>query len=373
MRKIHLVLVIMVFSCVCPQAQDFLNPGVQNRSNSQEVMKFRVHEYKDAQSGVWAFKLLIPEGWVFNGGITWLPQPLKVCEIHYSVSAPDNSAVMEVMPDIQLWWANDQYTNQALQQQGMNVLQPHDAVNALEKLLIPEIRGSMQNLTIAGRKKLTQASQALTSAAQRMAQSDPCLAQLLAGSSVYYDVGQVDITYTYNGVQIFETFISKIIYVSNPMQPISMWGPEQTVSFATTVAKKRENLEKFVIMYSSAKENPVFSAKLCQINAMMVQEQKRQLANIGELSRYISRTYNEISEMSRSSYEYKNAAYDHVFDQWSDYIRGVDTYSAGGMEVKVPNSSEAVWSKGDEIVFSNNPAFDANRSLDGGWTRMQRK
>ena len=374
MRRFVIILVVLVCFSSILFAQDWLNPGNQRQQqNSAKVMKFKVQQYQDSQSGVWAFKLLIPEGWAFQGGIKWLPQPYKVCETHYSVTAADNSAVMEVMPDFQFWWSNNQYANQSMQAQGMNVMQPHYAVDVLEKLLIPEIRGQMQNLQIVARKQLTQAAQSLTSFSQRMAQADQCYAQLLAGSSVKYDVGQVDVTYTYNGTQIFETFITKVIFVSNPMQAIQMWGPEQTVSFATTLDKKQENLEKFMIMYSSAQENPVFSAKLCQINVMMVQQAKRQIASAGELSQYISRTYNEISEMSRSSYEYKNASNDRVFDQWADYMRDVETYVGSDFEIKVPNSSESVWYKGNEVVFSSDPNFNANRHLGGSWNRMQKR
>lgn len=345
----------------------------QQQGNSSGVNNFTIHTYRDEKSGVWAFKMLLPERWHFNGGIKWLQQPNKVAETHFSVSSPDGSAVMEVMPDFQFWWSNNQYTNQVLQQQGLNVSQPMSAVDTIENMLIPEIRGNMQNLKIVSRKKMNLASQALTQAVQQMARTDQCVAQLMAGALASYNVGQVDITYTYNGTQIFETFITRVIYVSNSSQPIQMWGPEQTVSFATTVDKKQENLEKFVIMYSSYKDNPVYTAKLCQINVMMVQQAKQQIASIGELSRYISQTYNEISETSRMSYEFKNAASDKVFDQWSDYMRDVETYTGAGLEIKVPNTSQSVWHKGDQVVFSADPNFDANRHLGGSWARLNKR
>ena len=66
--------------------------------------------------------------------------------------------------------------------------------------------------------------------------------------------------------------------------------------------------------------------KYSQLVQALTQAQMNQIRAAGELSRYISRTSSEISDMMRQSYEQRQASQDRINKNWSQYMRGVDEY-----------------------------------------------
>lgn len=341
--------------------------------NDSQFNKFRLYTYSDQMSQVWAFKLLIPEGWNFDGGINWMPKPYKIFETHFTVSSPGADAVMEVLPDDLYWWSQNPGVVNTLRSQGVPVAQPMQAIGYLEHYLIPKLLGNAQGLIITKRKTMPDVANGLTQATRQLMKYDRCFGQLFAGTQVRYSAGQVDASYAYGGNQYFETFITRVVFIANPTQPAGMWGAEQTVRFRTVQSQRDEQLTRFVIMYSSFAVNPVFNSKICQVNLMMVNQFKQYIRTIGELSAYISKTYDEISDMVSSSYRLKDSSNDRVFDNWADYMRSVETFVSGDLEVKVPVNNNNVWRNGDEVIFSGNPGFNPHKHFSGSWEKMRRR
>ena len=99
------------------------------------------------------------------------------------------------------------------------------------------------------------------------------------------------------------------------------------------------------------------------------------LRSIGEVSRYISRTNDQISDSLYQSYKQRDAIYDRISDNWSDAIRSVDTYKdpINGVEVEVPNTYDKAWTNGNDYIFSNDHFFDPNQHAGGSWTPLERR
>jgi len=91
---------------------------------------------------------------------------------------------------------------------------------------------------------------------------------------------------------------------------------------------------------SSLQVTPLWSANYQIVFGLFVQRQYAGIRAAGELSRYLAKNADEIASIYRSAYEASEAAYDRVFDGFSEYVRGVERYDVPDQgRVDLPNDS----------------------------------
>ena len=95
----------------------------------------------------------------------------------------------------------------------------------------------------------------------------------------------------------------------------------------------------FETMTHSTRINLQWFSQYSQLVQALTQAQMNRIRAVGESSRYISRTSNEISDMMRQSYEQRQASQDRINKNWSQYMRGVDEYHdpVAGRPVELPS------------------------------------
>ena len=89
----------------------------------------------------------------------------------------------------------------------------------------------------------------------------------------------------------------------------------------------------------------------------------------------VSRTLSETSDMIYSGYENRSAAYDRMSDNWSEAMRGVDSYvtPGGGASVELPGGYGHAWTNGlGEYVVTDSSFLNPNDFASGSWERLQR-
>jgi hypothetical protein len=89
----------------------------------------------------------------------------------------------------------------------------------------------------------------------------------------------------------------------------------------------------------------------------------------------VSRTLSDTSDMIMSGYESRSASYDRMSDNWSEAMRGVDSYvtPGGGASVELPGGYEHAWTNGvGEYVVTDSGFLNPNDFASGSWERMQR-
>ncbi len=107
-----------------------------------------------------------------------------------------------------------------------------------------------------------------------------------------------------------------------------------------------------------------------------MQAQMRQIRSIGELSRYISRTSNEISDSMMRSYNERQKVYDGIGENFSEYVRGTEHYDNPfeGSDVELPGGYDHVWTNAlGEYILTDSPAYNPNQEHSGSWQELQRK
>jgi hypothetical protein len=201
---------------------------------------------------------------------------------------------------------------------------------------------------------------------------NPYLAQMSAGVNMQFDAASVSIEYQ-AGKHIIEETLSAIVGYSSA-GIVTNWGPMRQTSFRTIKGQKNDMAPVLRVINDSYQANPLWEYKISQIYYMMVQQQKKVLESIGQLSRYISQTNDQISEGLYQSYKQRDAIYDGAAKNWSEAIRGVDSYfdPINKSEVEVPTIYEKAWTDGNDYIFSTDPGYDPNRSAGPNWTLLQK-
>jgi hypothetical protein len=113
-----------------------------------------------------------------------------------------------------------------------------------------------------------------------------------------------------------------------------------------------------------------------QVSQFLVQNQIQQIHNIGQLSRIIHQTHEEISDSLMASYYERQGIMDRLSSSWSQAIRGVDEYHdpfrGSGMEL--PGGYRHAWANAlGEYILTDDPTFNPNIGSNLTWEALERR
>ena len=83
---------------------------------------------------------------------------------------------------------------------------------------------------------------------------------------------------------------------------------------------------------------------------------------------------NDLSDIRRKSWDYKQKSEDHVFGQISQTTLGVETYRnpASGETWDLSNTYNHAWvNDRNELVLSDQEGWDPNTALQGNWHALE--
>ena len=84
-------------------------PSTQVSTEFLQGMRLKTFSYMDTQgTGIEAFRMLIPSGWEFTGGVHWrINNPGTPAVIAFQVHNPEGEETFEVFPALTFFWTND--------------------------------------------------------------------------------------------------------------------------------------------------------------------------------------------------------------------------------------------------------------------------
>ncbi|HZP87670.1 MAG TPA: hypothetical protein VFB54_12710 [Burkholderiales bacterium] len=325
-----------------------------------------------------AFRLLVPKGWSFKGEVTWdiqrfPPEPYS----SYEVASSDGASVFQQFPHVTLFWSQDPTLQQAYAQNGIEVMQPLSAEQALRELYLPAYRAE-----VSGGELLE--TQPLPEVARQALQWQQTILNIFASISPFEfqyqlaaDAARAKFRYTLAGKPMVEDVTVVITYFTAYSPSIYGTVPAITwiavpTSFRAPAAEMDNRLETFRTIAASRRDNPVWHEHVTKFSAIVTREQLRQQRAIFEKFQQIRRTQAETSDMLFESWQRRSQAYDRIFDNYSQAIRGVDTYvdPVSSTRVELPNGYRHAWSNGSEYVLSDDPGFNPNTGSTRTWTEI---
>ena len=339
-------------------------------------LSLKTFAYVDTQGiGTEAFRMLIPSSWEFRGGIQWvLNNPGMPAVISFRVYNPSGLEVFEVFPALTFFWTNQPMLLMTFPRGsrylGNEVQPPCGALQAIREMVIPRYRqqvGSIETLK----------EEALPDLPKQLKVLNPNA----SGGASSAEGAKVRIRYT-RGDQSIDEEIFGVVQVQRNLMPTFMgsvenilWSADYLFSFQSPAEHLDDFADLFQTILYSFRINPDWFNRYIQISNGMIQNQIGHINQIGQLSRSISQSNNQISDMIMSSYYQRQETMDHISANFSQTIRGVDEYYSPFEDhgVELPGGYDHAWANAlGEYIVTDDPNFNPNINSNQKWEPMRR-
>lgn len=343
---------------------------------------FRGHAVVDTQGfGSEVFRMLIPKDWTFAGGVAWdmakIPPDAKIA---YTISSPDGLSVLEKAAPMTFLWSQDPNMNYTYAQAGTAVMQTQGAADYLRAFYIPRVRSAVTGLKAVESQPLPGLAQHMLALANMQLNVFHQISPPRAPVESRADSARVKVEYEWQGRRMVEDFICTVSYIIT--STASMYGSVSLVNWVAQVESFRAPAEEmpskvrlFQTMMYSRVDNPRWTVDNIRLAAVINREQLRHQQAIFARLRQIRETQSEISDMIWQAYRDRSQAQDRMFDNYSQALRGVDTYvdPVNSRDVELPAGFGNVWTNGTDYILSDSAGYDPNVEMNGTWTQMNRK
>jgi len=340
-------------------------------------MRLKSFAYHDAQGlGREAFRMLIPVDWEFVGGIQWrMDNPGMPAVAAFQVRNPAGLEAFEVLPTLSFYWSNDPFTHMTFPRGsryfGNEVQPPVGILQALNEIVIPRYRQGVGPIELVRQEPLPDLPEQLRAV-------NP---NAIPGTSSA-EGARVRISYPWEGQSIEEEIYGVVVAqrVATPslMGTMEMvfWVVDYLFSFRALKDKLDGMADLFQAILYSFRLNPDWFAGYMQVSQMMIQNQIQHIHQIGQVSRMISQTSDQIRQMSMDSYYQRQATMDRLATNFSQAIRGVDEYQDpfAGRGVELPGGYGHAWANAlGEYIVTEDPNFNPNLGSTLNWQPMTRQ
>lgn len=335
------------------------------------LQRSRVVDHTGFGSPVEALSFLIPHGYRMDSSVTWGDPTCmsNLVGVRVSLTSADGAVQLHQHP-VQSWeFTQDQGVQELIAASGGQGLggcpfrPPVDVAQRLRGTLIPATFEGAREIEI---ERDADTERELTRAMQAVAAPDVRASVEVGGASLQTPDGRVGLAIS--------------ILATHRSPSISPYGMPTTHIVQGTVAEitgsapldRKEELERLVSLYlTSQRMNPEWDQA---VQRTMAQISAGNRAAIAERSRINFETSQAISDINMRSWESRTESQDRGVEQFSQAIRGVETWKEpSGGQVELPHGYGQAWRGADgSYVLSQDPMFDPNKALDQRWERLAR-
>ena len=347
-------------------------------------LAFKKHVVIDREGfGYEALRLLVPKGWHFKGGVLWNYNKFPAeASTAFTISSPDGSSVLEQFPHMTLFWSQDSHMQSYYSQVGIETVQPMGPAEFLKNFFIPRFRSNISGLKIVGSQSLPELAKQTRDLAQFQMRVFGQISPFQFQFEIRADAGRLKMEYFQGGgKKIVEDATVAITYMIANLP--TMYGGYVTgitwipiVSAFKAPAKEiNTKVRIFKIITDSRKDNPVWAENCIKLSASVTRDKIRQQRAVFNRMQQISKTQSEIGDMIMDSYKKRNDAYDRIFDNYSQAIRGVDSYKdpINDWKIDLPTGYDNAWTNGSDYIVSDDAGFDPNVGSTQNWEQMKRQ
>ncbi len=362
---------IVLYSCAlvssCGQSgnqESVLKSGAKKQeaktSQNHRFLKFKKHEIFDREGGnMLAFTCLIPDGWTASDKLYWevndATQPIRY---RGTFKNEQNGMAIYSYPEIRSYYS--------MGPTGQGGYPPPSGVIAGLKEFIRQERGMFQYSVIA--EKLI---------------SNKTYPGAYEGAGYregYSQSGIVRISYAENNQTIEEEFFTQFDVSTLSSQGYAammhtLWSASNLFSVKAPKSKLEECRKIAMTVKASSRATLPFYNKYLQVVKMLSEEVYRRIYTAGQISKIFSQTSDQISKSITDSYWQTQKSSDRMYNQYSDYTRGINRYEDGsGLPLHFPSDYNDAWvnDRGDYLL-GDSRTFDPNTTMTGNWRQLERK
>jgi len=335
--------------------------GVHDAAAGPETIRFRTIRYVDREgTGEEAFRILVPDGWTFSGGIRWLlDNPGLPATADFEIRSPDGKPSFQVFPTQPYFWTNIPKIlaehPRGSRYYGREVLAPMQPVEALKEIVVPRFRGGVKHLEFLEEKPLPDLASGL--GAGVLTQADT---KTTAWGAM------VRIQYIQDGIQATEQMYGVVHTIlfnfSSPTgtQTTMMWNVGYLLSFRSEARTFQDRAGTLQTVAFSFRWNPSWYSKYCQLVATMMVRRMERLKDTAQLQRILARAGSEISETVNGFYREHQQIYTRIAEQFAGSGPEVEPYHnpVTGEDLDLPGGYGSAWTNGaGDYLLSRSRTF----------------
>jgi hypothetical protein len=354
------------------------SPSSNNPAKSPSVgistVKYKTVDFVDSQGiGTKAFSMLIPVNWQSSGDIKWVfDNPAMPAFGSFKAWNPNGAEEYNYFANQAFFSSNNPLILQTFPAGshyfGALVHAPLGPVEALKEIAIPEYRGDVQDLVFVSDQMLPQLSNVITTG------TDPFTGVVTSASG-----GKIRVEYKVNGVLMEEEMYCVIQSLDIPVQTLYgtvrniNWYMTYLESFRAAKGQLDSETKIFQTISFSAKTDQSWLNKYNQVVNYLIQKQIQQIQSLGQLSKIISQTSNEISDENYQAWQQTQNVNDRLAHDFSNNILGIETYNnpIDGGTVDLPSGYNYAWANSlGEYILSDSPSYNPNQESNLNWQQM---
>ncbi len=360
-------------------------------ANYYRMKKVAVVDEHSFERPMRAVTLLVPTDWQFQGKVGYLPMGgchLDLMQVTFAAASPDSRVAVEMFPVHHWRWVDDRFALQAMQmgaQQAMqfgrkecDIMPPMMPGDYLQRMVIPKAR---PNAHVVGIEPLPEVAQKLQQEARRQ---EALSAQVGVPLQIRAEAARARLEYSLNGQGVEEWLTAVTFAAARPGPSFNMATGQmgQTLFYDCgaylmyAMRAPRGQLqaqEKFFnLVLGTVQLDPAWQERVSQVVLNMT---ATDMKGARDRAAIIAKSQREISGIINETYENKQRSQERNAQEFSQYIRGVETYRNPhtGETVELSNQYGHAWmNNSNEYILTDSPGFDPNVVLRGNWTALER-
>jgi hypothetical protein len=368
-----------------PGAETSVNPALpagsppngdgNPQSHSYRMKMAQILDSQGFERPIPSASLLIPVDWQSQGATTWnLKDKCNGVQTHLLVSSPDGHA-FERFPVYHWVWADDPAFLQATFAQNAKMgahacdaMAPMGAQEYLQRNLA-KLRPGAQ---LVGFEPAAKLMEALREQAQ---QTEEGARRFNLKQQVKYDAIRARLKYSVDGKPMEECILAGT-FITGTFGPMQKWS-YNCVAYSggqrAPLGTLDGSAKLFELIASTFRTNPDWQARIAK-NALAMQQ--IHLKGIRDRAGIAAKSADDTRKTQQQMYENRQNAQDQNSTQFSQYIRGVETYKnpTPGETVDLDSNYGYAWvNNRGEYLLSDLAGFDPNSAAGNtlNWTPLE--
>lgn len=315
-----------------------------SRAAEQPLTLEKVSVHDPMANNILAATLFKPTGWKLAGGMKWYPDYYHQVCFEARIFDPNSLEQFEAFPWVSCTWFSKPIIamKEGQNYMGSIVMKPRTPQEVVEEFTIPSVRKGARVVGHYPMKEIAALFEKATGC--KVSAVRTRIAYSVGDQAVEEDIYLI---LGYTSADIGGGNISTIWLPVVP--PFGLRAAKGKLDAATP---------KLLTIAHSGWVNPKWADQVGEVKALFAKRMYNAIEDAGKISKQISSNNDHMLGIMRASREAKNASETRTAKNFSDYIRGVTTYSGGDANYTLPDTYGYAWADGKgNVVMTDDPSF----------------
>jgi len=341
-----------------PAARPAPAPGL---GAAEETLRFTRLTVRDPGiNNIEAISFLIPEGWKAEGGVQWFPDYSRLANLLMTITDPKTGAQIQFLPIQNFTWTDQWAVPIAEGTNYMGNIVHRPVMDVPEFIRLFFTREALPHLAAARQVR----SEELPRVAEEVSKAWNGQARVSA-ARVRYEYERAGKAWEED---VFVTL------VASSGSGFTIWSDSTAYSFRAPMGELDRLEPRMATVVSTGRLGADWYSGYMYVQQLFMNRTNQGIRDAAAISATITRNSEEIRRMFHDSYAKQCESQDRINRNFSESIRGVETYQNpfDHRPVALPSGYTDAWVNAQgEYILSAQAGFDPNVGSSADWQKME--